>query len=299
VTHIALRERLTVVLLTFNCAHRIDSVVQHLLALDVRVIAVDNASGDETVAVLRRFARVDVVELPRNIGAAGRNEGLRRAATPYVAFCDDDGWWEPDGLAVACDLMDEHPTLAVINARILVGADRYLDPISMEMSESPLVDRVGVPGVPILGFMAGAVVVRVAAFTQVGGYDIRYFMGGEEETIAFPLAQAGWQLRYVPEVGAVHEPSQANASSLRAHALRNTIVNAWLHRRAGSALRWTAFQLADSPKNRDFARGLAMTVRALPWIVRERAPVSRQLDSDIALLDARRFAGRRPFWNRG
>jgi N-acetylglucosaminyl-diphospho-decaprenol L-rhamnosyltransferase len=34
-----------------------------------------------------------VVRLGENRGAAARNEGVRRAGTPYVAFADDDSYW--------------------------------------------------------------------------------------------------------------------------------------------------------------------------------------------------------------
>lgn len=289
-----LRERLTVVLLTYNCAHRIAGVVQHLLALDVDIIAVDNASGDGTAAVLRTFAGVDVLELTRNIGAAGRNAGAARVRTPYIAFCDDDGWYERDGLGQACDFFDAHPQLGLINARILVRAEQRLDPISIEMADSPIPERVGLPGAVLLSFMAGAAIVRVSAYREAGGYDERFFMGGEEETLAFPLAKLGWQMRYIPEVTMHHYPSLANATTLRAYGMRNTLVNAWLHRPLRSALRWTVFTLADTPKNRDYARGVALTLRAVGWILRERAPMDAALDADVALLDARRYAARRP-----
>lgn len=293
-----LRDRLTVVLLTYNCAHRIEPIVRELLALDVTIIAVDNASHDATVGVLRSFADVDVLPLARNIGAAARNVGAAHARTPYVAFCDDDGWYEAAGLAVACGLLDRHDRLALVNARILFGVDARLDPISIEMADSPLPDRHDLPGSVLLSFMAGAVVGRRAAYLEVGGYDERFFMGGEEETLAAPLARAGWHMRYVPEVVMHHRPSLANAHRLRAFGMRNTLVNAWLHRRLPSALRWTAFTLADTPKNRDYLHGLAMTVRAVPWIVRERRPMSPALDADLAVLDRRRFAARRPLLTR-
>lgn len=294
----SLRERLTVVLLTYNCAHRIAGIVERLLELDVCIIAVDNASHDGTPDVLRRFPQVDVVTLPNNTGAAGRNAGAERARTPYIAFCDDDGWYERDGLDLACDLFDDHPQLGLVNARILVRDEQRLDPISAEMADSPVPERAGVPGAVLLSFMAGAVVVRASAYRAAGGYDARFFMGGEEETLALPLAKLGWQMRYVPEVVMHHYPSLANATKLRAHGMRNTLVNAWLHRPLGSALRWTGFTLADTPKNRDYARGLALTLRAVGWIARERAPMSRALDADLTLLDERRYAARRPLLHR-
>ncbi|HET9873278.1 MAG TPA: glycosyltransferase [Propionibacteriaceae bacterium] len=288
-----LAERVTVVLLTYNCASRIEEVLRHLLDLDVPVIAVDNASTDGTADVVSRFD-VELIRLPQNVGAAGRNAGAAAATTAYVAFCDDDGWYEREGLEAACDLMDAHPRLGLVNARILVGTQGRLDPISAEMSESPIPDRLGIPGAVLLSFMAGAVIVRRTAYQEVGGYDPRFFIGGEEETVGFPLAKAGWEMRYVPEVVVHHHPSLANAGNLRAYGMRNTLWTAWLHRRWLSALRYTAFTLADTPKNKDYLVGLRMAMAGLPWVLAERKPMSRQLDADLSTLDRRRYANRRP-----
>lgn len=294
----ALGDRLTVVLLTYDCADRIEPVVERLLCLGVPVIAVDNGSRDGTADVLERYERLHVVRLPRNIGAAGRNAGADRAATPYTLFCDDDGWYEPAGLAQVCDLFDQHPQLGVVNACILVNAEERLDPICVEMADSPLPDRHGLPGAVLLSFMAGAVMIRAEAYQAVGGYDERFFLGGEEETLSYKLAKAGWQMRYLPWIVMHHHPSLANAGGLRAYGMRNTVVNAWLHRPWRNALRWTLFTLTDTPKNRDFLRGLTLMARAVPWILRERDPMAAELDADLLVLDRRRFAGRRPVLTR-
>lgn len=293
-----LAHRVSIVLLTHNCAHRIEPILHHLLDLNLPLIAVDNGSADETADILARYSAADVVRLPRNIGAAARNAGADRAHTPYILFCDDDGWFEPDALERMCDLLDEHPSLAVINARILVGARRDLDPISAVMAASPLPDEDGIPGAVLLGFMAGAVLVRASAYKEVGGYDERFFIGGEEETLAFKLAKAGWHLRYLDDFVVHHEASMENAGRLRAFVMRNTIVNAWLHRPWRSALRWTAFVLADAPKNRDFVRACLLALRAVPWVLREREPMNPAVDAKLRELDRSRFASRRPLLNR-
>jgi GT2 family glycosyltransferase len=74
------------------------------------VIVVDNASSDDTAAaVAERFPSITVVRAGSNLGAAGRTLGVRRAATPYVALCDDDTHWAPGSLSRAADLFDAHP----------------------------------------------------------------------------------------------------------------------------------------------------------------------------------------------
>ncbi|HKC29033.1 MAG TPA: glycosyltransferase [Jatrophihabitans sp.] len=289
-----LGQRISVVLLTYNCAHRIEPILDRLGKLDLPLIAVDNGSADGTADVLAKRPEIEVIRLSRNIGAAGRNVGADSARTPYVLFCDDDGWYEQEALEGVCDLFDAHPELALVNARIAVGAEEELDPISAEMADSPLPASHDLPGTTLLGFMAGAVAVRRSAYQEAGGYDHRFFIGGEEETLAVKLARAGWQMRYLPEFVMHHEPSLANALGLRAMGMRNTLVNTWLHRPWRSALRWTVFTLADNPKNADWLRAIAWTLRALPWIVRERDPMDAELDAQLTVLDRRRFANRRP-----
>ncbi|MCU1657031.1 MAG: hypothetical protein JWO57_1687 [Pseudonocardiales bacterium] len=292
-----LRDRLTIVLLTFNCGHRIRPILEHLVDLDVAIIAVDNASADDTRAVLAEYPQLDVVAMPRNIGAAARNVGLARATTPYVALCDDDGWYEADGLRLAADLFDRYPALGLVNARILVRDEEVLDPISVEMAASPLTDGADIPGIPILGFMAGAVIVRAAAYSAVGGFDARFFIGGEEDAVAYQLARTGWRMRYVPDAVMHHQPSVANAPHLRAVGLRNALWTCWLHRRAANVVRRTLFTLADRPKNRSWIKGLGMALAGVPWVVRERRPMSRELDGALRALDRRHYAARRPFFS--
>lgn len=289
----ALGEKVSVVLLTFNCGDRLDPILDHLLALGIPIIAVDNASADNTVQVLRARTGINVIALDRNIGAAARNIGMEAADTPYVACCDDDGWFERDGLQVAAGMLEEYPKLAVVNGRILVGDEQRLDPISAEMEASPLPDRADIPGRVLAGFMAGAIIVRRDAFLQVGGYHQRYFIGGEEETVALPLIKAGWEIRYVDSVVVHHRPSTANVDQLRGYGFRNTLWTAWLHRPLPSALRWTIYTLLDRPVNKDWLWGVAAALLGLPWVARHRTAPDPTLERDLRRLDQRRFADSR------
>jgi hypothetical protein len=88
-----------------------------------------------------------------------------------------------------------------------------------------------------------------------------------------------------------HHPSLANFSGLRHFGLRNTLWNSWLHRPVASASRWTLFILRSSPKDRDLVRGLWLTVRGVPWVLRRRRPMTADLDAGVRVLEERRFAG--------
>ena len=73
--------------------------------------------------IAKRLPDVEVVGLRQNIGAAGHNIGIHRARTPYVALCDDDTWWSPGSVHHAVTLLQAHPRLAAVSARVLVGQE--------------------------------------------------------------------------------------------------------------------------------------------------------------------------------
>ncbi|HEU4702255.1 MAG TPA: glycosyltransferase family 2 protein, partial [Conexibacter sp.] len=181
--------RIAVAIATRNRRAPLLVTLAQLRALPERppLMVVDNASTDGTAAAVReRFPDATVLALPENRGAAARNAAAQALATPYVAFADDDSWWEPGALTRAVELLDAHPRLGLLAARVLVGAERRLDPTCAEMARSPLSDAAGAsaPGVPVLGFVACGAVVRRSAYLHVGGFDAHYGIGGEERLLA-------------------------------------------------------------------------------------------------------------------
>src|SRR5204862_3529198 len=187
------------------------------------VIGVDNASADDSAAAVREhFPAVALRVLARNAGAAARNAGVALAVTPYVAFSDDDSWWEPGALSRAAAALDADPGLGLVAARTLVGPARDPDPVNAAMAQTPLRDG---GGLEVLGFLGCACVLRKEAFLRVGGFSELLFFIGEERLLSYDLAAAGWERRYLPDVVAVHEPSALRSRpNLRRRAERRNLL---------------------------------------------------------------------------
>jgi GT2 family glycosyltransferase len=226
-----------------------------------------------------------VVGLRRNRGGAARTVGARLVDSPYVAFSDDDSWWAPGALSRAVELLDRHPRLAVLAARVLVGPEERLDPVCAEMAHSPLPPADDLPGPSVLGFIACGAVVRRSAFLEVGGFHARLGVGGEEELLAVDLAAGGWGLAYVDEVVTHHHPSPSrDPSGRRRVQVRNALWAAWLRRPLGGAARQTAQLAALAVHQRGASSGLLLAVLGLPWVLRERRPVPRELEAALRTL---------------
>jgi GT2 family glycosyltransferase len=238
------------------------------------LVVVDDASRDGTAEAVRdRFpGAVEIIVLLESRGAAARTAGVARARTPYVAFADDDSWYAPGALARAAWLMDSHPRMGLLAARVLVGDDERLDATCRAMAASPLCPRRPLPGPAVLGFLACGAVVRRDAYLQVGGFEGRYGVGGEESLLAMDLAAAGWDLAYVEAVVAHHHPAGGGRRpGRRAAQLRNDLWTAWLRRPAGTAVRRSvALATAAAREPRTLAAGTARALAGLPWVLRER-----------------------------
>ncbi|MEV4443720.1 glycosyltransferase family 2 protein, partial [Streptomyces sp. NPDC049577] len=172
-------DRTTVVVITHNRRDEVLRTLDHLAALPEAppVVVTDNASTDGTPeAVARRHPGVRLLRSSRNLGAIGRNLGVRHVRTPYVAFCDDDSWWAPGSLARAADLLDRHTSLASVTARIVVEPHGAEDPIVAELRHSPLTGPPWLPGPALGSFLAAATVQRTDAFRQAGGFSPRLWL---------------------------------------------------------------------------------------------------------------------------
>lgn len=277
------------VIATHNRRETLLRTLDDIAALPERpdVIVVDNGSTDGTAdAVRSRLPGATVIELNGNRGAVARNIGVRAARTPYVAFADDDSGWVPGALERAAWLLDRHPRLALVAARILVGAAKREDPTCTTMAISPLSSSGDVPGIPVLGFVACGAVVRRDAFLAVGGFSERLWFQGEEALLAVDLASAGWALSYLPDVVAWHTPSGYRDRHARAalHA-RNAVWVAWLRRPVLSAIRETLRLTGRGIRDPAIRRGVAAALSGLGAVFRERRPVTAEIECAIRALE--------------
>ncbi|MFE9622640.1 glycosyltransferase family 2 protein [Streptomyces sp. NPDC006527] len=294
--------RTTVVVITHNRRPELLRTLARLRELPERppVIVTDNGSSDGTAeAVRREFPEVSLLEPGKNLGAIGRNLAVRHVRTPYVAFCDDDTWWEPGSLRRAADLLDERPRLAGVTARIVVEPRGTEDPVVKELRESPLTGPDFLPGPALGSFLAAATVLRTEAFRGAGGFHPGLWLGGEEELLATDLLRQGWWLSYVEELTIHHQASTVRDSrARRILGIRNTLWFTWLRRPLVPALWRTAQLMVTVPHDVASVRAFAYAAAGLPWVLKQRAPVPPEIERRLAALQrarrsssARRYVG--------
>lgn len=277
-----------VVIATYNRCAVLQETLEALSHLPAKpkIIVADNASTDATEAVCKRFgARVLLLKMRRNIGAAARTVGAREAGTPFVAFCDDDCVWLPGALDRAVERLHAHPDVAILNGRVLVGDGDKTDPACEAMRACA--DDTSLPGVPIVYFMAGASIARTSAFLAAGGYHHRYFIGAEESLLSLDLAAQGWRLWYCDDLLIRHRPSPVNrdAKARTRLVVRNRLWTVLLRCSVPTALAVVARYVRMAPRDPIAREALREAFAALPWIVRERRTIPRALEQRVRALE--------------
>ena len=118
--------RVTVVIPTFNRARFLPGAIDSVLAQtygDFRLLVADNASTDETAAIVDRYddPRVDYVRRPENLGiTANHNLALRDVATEYCLILPDDDVLFPQILERTVAALDANPRAGMVHGRFSV-----------------------------------------------------------------------------------------------------------------------------------------------------------------------------------
>ena len=103
--------QVSVVIPAYNGTSRyLEQAIHSVLAqtyADYEIIVVDDASTDETGALVQKIPQVRYVRRNQNGGqAAARNTGAQLAQGQYLAFLDQDDLWEPTFLAETVGILE-------------------------------------------------------------------------------------------------------------------------------------------------------------------------------------------------
>lgn len=190
------------------------------------IVVVDNASTDNTVAVVRRaFPEAKVIESPVNEGyGAAANRGIAACSSPFVLLLNSDTVKRPGALRALADHLERHPRAGIVGPR-LENPDgtlqrscfAFLGTLRLAIDKTALGRRLGnrhdrprtTPWV-----LGAALAIRREAFEAVGGFDPSFFMYGEEVDLCYRMWKAGWEVHYTP-AATVEHLGGASASAAR------------------------------------------------------------------------------------
>jgi hypothetical protein len=193
-------------------------------AAGAELVVVDNASTDETAALVRRLAPdAQLVANAVNRGfAAGANQGLAATTRPFVLFLNPDAIVEVDALPRALAYLEGMPAVGIVGCRTL-NADGTPQPtvdrfhsvrglVAEALGGHGLVRGMVPAASGIVDWVYGSFLLgRRVALADVAGFDEAYEMYGEDLDLCHRLRAAGWRTAYCAEATVVHHGNRSGA----------------------------------------------------------------------------------------
>lgn len=237
---------LAVVIVNYNAGEWLprclESLREHRGDVTTDVVVVDNASTDgsaRAAAVAHPWIRLIENGENRFLSPAW-NQGARATTAPFLLFLNPDTEWWRGTLAEYVAAAGVHPRAGIVGPMIR-GSDgsvypsgrtfpsmidalghAFLSPLSRRnpftrRHEMGGWDRTTERGVD---WVSGCCMLMPrAAFDEVGGFDERFPLYGEELDMATRLRSAGWSVWFTPAVEVLHEVGVSTGGDRRPHRL--------------------------------------------------------------------------------
>lgn len=204
----------SIIITSYNYAHYLAMAIDSALGQDyarLEVLVLDNASSDDTPAVLERYAadpRFRAIQNETNIGLTqNHNKGLREARGDYVVFLSADDRLTPGCISRAMRYYNEHPEVDVLFAGAYFMDEESRMYGSRQMKGQPYCTYAGgrneLAGVLTEGcyMCTPTMLVPRTIWDRYGGFDDAFH--GADWEISARWASRGVRFGYVPEAFAV------------------------------------------------------------------------------------------------
>ena len=191
------RPLITVVIPCFNAERTLPRTLASVRAQTyqpIEIIAVDDASRDGTLEVLREHEPngVRVLAQARNGGApAARNAAIKIAAGEFLAFIDADDEWYPDKLERQFQAIADRCEMTMVGCRCeMQRSDSVRIPVNPDRAP-PTGKEAWRALLHHSFFVPSTVMARTAVVRRIGGFDMRFRAGEDDQDICIRLALEG------------------------------------------------------------------------------------------------------------
>jgi len=200
------------------------------------VLVVDNASTDDSVALIQRdYPEVQLIALSRNLGFTGAiNAGIARAQGSLISLLNQDVEIDARWLEQMASTASRHPEAGAIASKIMLmsqrdhfhsaGDDYRLDGLPVNRGVWQRDEGQFDAECEVFAACGGAATYRRRLFAEIGAFDESFFMYCEDVDLAWRQQLAGWRTVYAPGALAFHHLSASGGGVTASYYTgRNTL----------------------------------------------------------------------------
>jgi GT2 family glycosyltransferase len=184
----------TVNILSFNRINELRNTLKKVYEQEyknIEVIVVDNASNDGSSEMVKKeFPGVNLIQLEKNIGIAGWNEGFKVAKGEYVLVLDDDSYPDKNSLLKGLEAIKKNKNVGIITFNIFN--------LRINKSETQTFNQN-----PRLFVGCGALISKTL-LDKVGFYNEQYHIYLHELDYSSRCYNAGFDIIYLENVFIYH-----------------------------------------------------------------------------------------------
>jgi len=173
---------------------------------------VDNASTDNTVDLLQRYAReIKLITNEKNAGfARANNQAIKLSKGKYIYFLNPDAEVHAGAFEKIFRFMQDHPGVGIAGTRI-VNPDG--SPQSSVEEKYPgqrhaTEELQNLKG-EIAWVLGASMVARQNTIQALNGFDERFFLYAEDIDLCLRTRKQGWIIGYIPDAVITHWGGQS------------------------------------------------------------------------------------------
>lgn len=216
--------RISVIIVNYNARYFLENCLRSVLSSDiaghVEIIVVDNASSDDSCAMLDNcFSDVRVIQNTENIGfAKANNQAVDLAQGAYLLILNPDTMLTETTLSEMLNFADQQENFGAAGPCFIDGTGSFLPESKRNFPDMK------VAGAKLLGYskyyyashleldaidevdvLTGAFMfVKKEVYLMLGGFDEDYFMYGEDIDLSYRILKKGYKNFYIGTSKVLH-----------------------------------------------------------------------------------------------
>ncbi len=206
---------ISIIIVNYNTAGLLVECLNSIASqsdLSLEVIVVDNASEDDSVALVTHdFPWVKLIANEHNLGfARANNQALQISKGRYVYFLNPDTVVQPGAFEAMVGFMTTHTDVGLAGTRIMNpdGSPQSSVEKRYPGQRRAKKDLNGLTG-DIAWVLGASMIVRRVIVEDLGGFDERFFLYGDEQDLCLRIRKAGWEIGFIPNAVVVHWGGQS------------------------------------------------------------------------------------------
>ncbi|MEM9547120.1 MAG: glycosyltransferase [Bacteroidota bacterium] len=225
---------ISIIIVNYNVRHFLKRCIESIYHskiddLNVEVFVVDNASIDGSNEMIRtHFENVHLIANEKNVGfAVANNQAIRKAGGKHILILNPDTVLQEDTLEVCYSHMEENPKVGALGVKMIDGAGAFLPESKRDLPTvwNSIAKLSGLAALfpttklfngyalghldenknHSIQVLCGAFMyVRKSVIDEVGMFDERFFMYGEDIDWSRRIIEGGNEIHYLAETTIIH-----------------------------------------------------------------------------------------------